>query len=398
MSSLATFDIEGLGFHNFIMITNINAAVSKLAELLDGLAEAQSWRKRRHLLDTADLSLDELSMELALAHLFKQEQSHKKPPLTILSSETVATLFYENSTRTRSSFDLAARKLGATVINLDVKTSSVAKGETLEDTALNLWAMGVNAIIMRHSISGAPSDLSAMVGDKLHIINAGDGWFAHPSQGLLDLYTILESLQALPKLGNGLENKVSENTLKGKKIAIVGDVTHSRVARSNLWLLKKLGAEVHLAGPPALLPASFGAPELGAHVHYKLEPAIKEADFVICLRLQLERQEQGLIASIDEYRKLYRVDHSRLRLAAKGVQVLHPGPINRGIEITDALAEDNNISCILKQVENGVLSRMAILTLLLHGSTSHHTSPSASASIEASASALASISTAAPSC
>lgn len=362
------------------MITNINPAVSKLAELLDGLAEAQAWRRRRHLLDTADLSFDELSMELALANLFKREKSHKKPPLSILGAATIATLFYENSTRTRSSFDLAARKLGATVINLDVKTSSVAKGETLEDTALNLWAMGVNAIIMRHSTSGAPSDLAGMVGEKLHIVNAGDGWFAHPSQGLLDLFTILECLGKLPELSESdrsVRNKVTATTLNGVKVAIVGDVAHSRVARSNLWLLKKLGAEVHMAGPPSLLPATFASPELGAHVHHKLEPALKDADFVICLRLQLERQEQGLIASIDEYRKIYRVDHSKLRLAKKEARVLHPGPINRGIEITDALAEDPAVSCILKQVENGVLSRMAVLALLLHESESHEYSPSA---------------------
>lgn len=348
------------------MLTKINHPVSKLVEALDGVAEAQAWRERRHLLDTRQLTIDEISLCLALAHYFKHNQVHKKPPLAILAANTIATVFYENSTRTKTSFDLAARKLGATVVNLDVNTSSAAKGETLEDTALNLWALGVNGIIMRHSQSGAPDDLVRNVGDKLHIVNAGDGWHAHPSQGLLDLYTILESIGHLPTFGaNGkVEKRLSETTLAGKKVAIVGDIIHSRVARSNLWLLKKLGAEVHLAGPPALLPTAFADEEFGAVVHHRLEPAIKDADFIICLRLQLERQAQGLIASIDEYRKQYRIDHDRIRLAKANVRVLHPGPINRGVEITNELAEDAIISCVLTQVENGLLCRMAILTLL----------------------------------
>jgi aspartate carbamoyltransferase catalytic subunit len=291
------------------MLTKINSPVSKLVEALDGVAEAQAWRERRHLLDTRQLTIDEISLCLALAHYYKHNQVHKKPPLTILAANTIATVFYENSTRTKTSFDLAARKLGATVVNLDVNTSSAAKGETLEDTALNLWALGVNGIIMRHSQSGAPDDLVRDLGDKLHIVNAGDGWHAHPSQGLLDLYT--QSSKALGQLPIFWRQRQSRKapelraTLAGKKVAIVGDIIHSRVARSNLWLLKKLGAEVHLAGPPALLPTTFADEEFGAVVHHRLEPAIKDADFIICLRLQLERQAQGLIASIDEYRKQY---------------------------------------------------------------------------------------------
>jgi len=349
------------------MLTKNNSPVSKLVETLDGLAEAQAWRKRRHLLDTRPLSLDEISLCLALTRHYKHNQFHKKPPQAILAATTVATLFYENSTRTKTSFDLAARKLGATVVNLDVSTSSAAKGETLEDTALNLWAMGVSGVIMRHSQSGAAEDLAAKVGEKIHVVNAGDGWHAHPSQGLLDLYTILECLGALPEISASgkLENRLNENTLKDKKVAIIGDITHSRVARSNLWLLKKLGAEVHMAGPPALLPETFADEEMGAIVHHRLEAAIKNADFIISLRLQLERQAQGLIASIDDYRKQFRLDHDRIRLAASGIRVLHPGPINRGVEITDALVEDATISCVLTQVENGVLTRMALLTLLL---------------------------------
>ena len=177
-----------------------------------------------------------------------------------------------------------------------------------------------------------PADLARLCGNKVNVINAGDGWHAHPSQGLLDLFTMLESLGNLPSLAAGakLENQLTAESLAGKKIAIIGDIAHSRVARSNLSLLKKLGAAVHFAGPPALLPANFSDPSLGAVVHHRLEPAIKNADFVISLRLQLERQTQGLVASLDEYKHFYRLDHNRLHLANSNVKVLHPGPINRG--------------------------------------------------------------------
>ena len=348
------------------MSIKLNEPVSKLLETLPSSAGAKSWRERRHLLETKSLSLSEVSTVLGLAAKFKNERSHKKAPLTVLADRTIAQVFWENSTRTRSSFELAGRKLGATILNLDVKTSSVAKGETLEDTALNLHAMGVDAIVMRHAQSGAAADLARLCGDKVNVVNAGDGWHAHPSQGLLDLFTILESLGRLPDLtAPKSEAGLDENTLAGKKIAIIGDIAHSRVARSNLFLLKKLGAEVHFAGPPSLVPANFSHPDLGAIVHNRLEPAIKDADFIISLRLQLERQAQGLIASIDEYKHFYRLDHNRIRLAESDVKVLHPGPINRGVEITAALADDAKYSLVLNQVENGVLTRMAILALLL---------------------------------
>jgi aspartate carbamoyltransferase catalytic subunit len=349
------------------MSIKLNEPVSKLLETLPGSAEAKRWHERRHLIETQSLTLDEVSMVLALTKHFKQEQAHKKAPLAILQHKTMANVFWENSTRTRSSFELAGRKLGATVLNLDVQTSSVVKGETLEDTALNLHAMGVDVIVMRHPQSGAPSDLVKLCGDKVNVINAGDGWHAHPSQGLLDLFTMLESLNMLPTLEQGgkLTNKLSDQSLTGKKIAIVGDIAHSRVARSNLSLLKKLGAEVHFAGPPSLLPTSFSHADLGAVVHHRLEPAIKDADFIISLRLQLERQEQGLIASLEEYTQFFRIDHNRIRLASAKVQVLHPGPINRGIEITSALADDAKLSLVLKQVENGILTRMSVLALVL---------------------------------
>jgi len=339
-------------------------------------AGAKAWHARQHLLDTKDLTLDEVSSQLALTRHFKQNQAHRMPPLAILSGRTAATLFHENSTRTKSSFDLAARKVGATVLNLDVKTSSAAKGESLLDTATNLYSMGVDAIIMRHSQGGTQAKLAVesnaaikrQHGDdaRLSIINAGDGASAHPSQGLLDLYTMLETLDCLPQLQSDgtVAQRLTTATLKGKKVAIIGDILHSRVARSNLWLLKKLGAEVHFAGPATLVPADFATPDYGATVHHELASAVKDADFIISLRIQMERQEQGLI-SIDEYCAKYQLNHETIKGAHPQVRILHPGPINRGTEITDTLADDAKHSLILKQVTNGVLTRMSIITLLL---------------------------------
>lgn len=353
------------------MMKTMHKPVSKdfVESVLSTNKAAKAWEERKHLITTEDLTLDEISLELALARHFKENDAQHMPPLTVLERRTIATLFYENSTRTKSSFDLAARKLGATVLHLDIKTSSAAKGESLLDTAMNLYAMGVDAVIMRHSQSGAPLDLARQAKDQLNVINAGDGSHAHPSQGLLDLFTMLEHLGALPSLSSkgAVENALTETTLKGKKVAIVGDILHSRVARSNFWLLKKLGAEVHFAGPPALVPEKFGEKEMGAKVHHQLENAIKDADFIIALRIQMERQEQGLIASLDEYKHLYRLDHDRIKTASKSknVRVLHPGPINRGVEITDELADDEDISLILTQVTNGILTRMSIIALLL---------------------------------
>lgn len=267
--------------------------------------------------------------------------------MTVLNGRTIAHIFYENSTRTRSSFEVAARRLGADVLNLDTKVSSVTKGETIVDTARQLVAMRVAAIVQRHSASGSAHLLTRELGDQVHILNAGDGWNAHPTQGLLDLLTMTEV----------------RRELSGAKVAIVGDITHSRVARSNIWLLKTMGADIHLAGPPTLIPP--GIAQLGVVVHNRLEPAIEGADFIIMLRLQLERQSDGLIPSIGEYRKLYRLDHARLKLAQPEVRVLHPGPVNRGIEMTDELVDDPYYSLITTQVTNGVAARMAALYLLL---------------------------------
>jgi aspartate carbamoyltransferase catalytic subunit len=309
-------------------------------------AAAEAWKRRRHLLETRDLTRPELDCFLDVARLCKQ--AHKnQTPLTVLAGRTVANIFYENSTRTRSSFEVASRQLGADILNLDTKVSSVTKGETIVDTARQLVAMRVAAIIQRHSASGSAHLLVRELGDQVHVLNAGDGWNSHPTQALLDLLTMTE---VRPQL-------------TGCKVAIVGDITHSRVARSNIWLLKTLGANIHLAGPPTLIPPAIGT--FGVTVHNQLEPAIEDADFIIMLRLQLERQTQGLIPSIGEYRRLFRLDHQRLKLAQPDVRVLHPGPVNRGIEMTDELVDDPYYSLIATQVTNGVAARMAAMYLLM---------------------------------
>lgn len=302
------------------------------------------WTRRRHLLGTDGLSDDEIASFIETARVFKHqpEASHGQ----LLSGRIVASAFFENSTRTRASFEIASRRLGATTVNLDVPSSSVSKGETLIDTARQLVCMGVHAIVQRHGSSGACDLLVCQLGQKVHVINAGDGWHAHPSQALLDLFTISET----------------KANLRGCKIAIVGDIAHSRVARSNIVLLKKLGADLHVAGPPTLLPANLS--EMGVTVHSAIEPAIEASRFVIALRLQLERQQQGLIPSIGEYVKLFRIDRQRLQLASPDVRLLHPGPVNRGVEVADELVDDP-LSLISEQVTNGIPSRMAILYLLL---------------------------------
>lgn len=305
------------------------------------------WRGHRHLLDTDALEVDEIECFLELARRCKEFHDSARAPHSILSNKIVANLFYENSTRTRSSFDIAATRLGASVLNLDIQTSSVVKGESIEDTALTLVAMGVNAVVQRHSSSGAAHTLAKAMHDRVCVLNAGDGWNAHPTQALLDVFTMLEIVP----------------TVKGIKVAIIGDIAHSRVARSNFWLLQKMGAEVHVCGPPSLVPKHLES--LGVHVHPTLDPALKDADFVMALRLQLERQQQGLIPSIGEYKQLFGLNHERLRIAKPNVRVMHPGPVNRGIEVTDDLIDDPTMSLLTRQVANGIPVRMAALLLLL---------------------------------
>jgi aspartate carbamoyltransferase catalytic subunit len=305
-----------------------------------------AWSGRRHLLDTKDLTVEEAEYLFALARKFKEGGGRAVPLPQVILGRTVANVFYENSTRTRSSFEIAGKTMGLNVVNLDVGASSVSKGETIEDTARTLAAMSVDIVVQRHSSSGAAHQLAQLIGDKIQVVNAGDGANAHPTQALLDALTMLEI----------------KGSLKGAKVAIIGDINHSRVARSNLWLLKKLGANVHFAGPPTLMPKQIAA--FGCQVHVKVEDALKDADFVMVLRLQLERQATGLIPSIDEYARLYRIDHNRLSYAKTGVKVMHPGPMNRDIEITNALADDPHYSLISQQVANGLAIRMATLFAL----------------------------------
>jgi len=335
------------------MGTSTAADLLELRSLRD-LPAAATWRSQQHLLDTRGMSRDQAECLFSAAAISKRLYSEGAAPLTDLADHIVANLFYENSTRTRSSFDLAARKLGAAVLNLEIGASSVVKGETITDTAQTLVSMGVSAVVQRHSSSGSAHQLAEALGNRVHVINAGDGWNAHPTQALLDVFSMREC----------------RSDLGGAKVAIIGDITHSRVARSDIWLLKLFGVDIHVAGPPTLMPAELD--NLGVTVHNRLEPAIEGADFIITLRLQLERQQQGLVPSVGEYKKLYRMDHHRLKLASTGARVMHPGPVNRGIEITDELASDRERSLIDIQVTNGIAVRMAALYLLLSPAGGHH--------------------------
>ncbi|MFO0773290.1 MAG: aspartate carbamoyltransferase catalytic subunit [Nitrospiraceae bacterium] len=302
--------------------------------------------KHKDLVGLANVSAEEMTLILDTADSFKEVSGREIKKVPALRGKTVVNLFFEPSTRTRTSFELAAKRLSADVINFSPGSSSVVKGETLLDTARNIEAMQADVIIIRHSSAGAADTLAR--GVKSSVVNAGDGWHEHPTQALLDLYTLRErKLQ-----------------FKGLKVAIVGDIMHSRVARSNLHALSKLGAEVRVAGPPTMIP--HGIEKLGATVHYTLDEALRDADVVMMLRLQLERQGRGLFPTIREYSKLYGLNGDRLKLAKPGALVMHPGPINRGVEIASDVA-DSLSSVILDQVSNGVAVRMAVLYLLTGG-------------------------------
>ncbi|HEX7124637.1 MAG TPA: aspartate carbamoyltransferase catalytic subunit [Thermodesulfobacteriota bacterium] len=300
----------------------------------------------RHLLGLRGLDAETLTGLLDAAVAFKEIASRPIKKVPALRGKTVVNLFFENSTRTRSSFEIAAKWLSADAINISASSSSVQKGETLLDTARTLEAMRPDVIVMRHPASGAPHMLAAML--RIAVVNAGDGANEHPSQGLLDALTIREK----------------KGRIAGLKVAILGDIAHSRVARSNLYGLTTLGAEVHLAGPPTLLPP--GLPALGARVHARPEPAIEGADVVMVLRLQLERMARSFVPSIREYSRFWGLDRKKLELAAPDALVMHPGPMNRGVEISSDVA-DGDASVVLDQVTNGVAVRMAILFALAGG-------------------------------
>lgn len=318
---------------------------------------ARAWR-RRHVLDLDDFSAEEIQLVFDITDAMKEVQAREVPRVPALRGVTIVTLFYEASTRTRTSFELAGKMLGADVINLSASGSSVEKGESLVDTVRTLRAVGANVIVMRHSRSGAPY-LAAQHTDA-SVINAGDGWHAHPTQALLDLYTMRTHL----------------GDLKGKKVVIIGDIMHSRVARSNLWGLTALGAEVVLSAPPTLIPAGLDgsfrhetADELAlprVQIEPDLERALCGADVVMALRLQEERMASGLLPSLREYSRLYQLSADRLACAKPGALVMHPGPMHEGVEIAADVAHGPQ-SHIEEQVTNGVAVRMAVLYLLTRG-------------------------------
>ena len=314
-----------------------------------------TWQ-RRHIISLADFTANDYETVLQTSVSFLEVLSRRNKKVPTLQSKVVANLFFESSTRTRNSFELAAKRLSADTLNFSPGTSSLSKGETILDTARTFLAMGTDIMVIRHQSAGVPlaiaKDMDALSG-KVAILNAGDGKHEHPSQALLDLLTLCTYLNPTAP---------SVKDLKGKKIAIVGDILHSRVARSNLWSLITNGAEVHLAAPPTLLPPEFA--EYGAKIHYSLEPALEDADFVMTLRLQMERMGQFLIPSLREYHARYGITRDRLSKCAPNVQVLHPGPVNRGVEISSDLMDDPRLSLIDKQVTNGVAIRMSLLYLL----------------------------------
>jgi len=299
--------------------------------------------KSRHLLGLEKVPEEDINLILDTAITFKEVLQRPIKKVPTLQGKTIVNLFFENSTRTRISFELAARRLSADVTSFQAAASSVSKGETLLDTARNIEAMKVDMVVMRHSAVGAPHFLSKMI--KSHVINAGDGTHEHPTQGLLDMYSIKE------KLGK----------INGLKVCIVGDISHSRVAMSNILGLKTMGAEVLVCGPATLIPREVE--RLGVKVYHNIDEVIPKVDVLNILRIQLERQATGLFPSIREYRKYFGINAERLKKANKKIVIMHPGPINRGVEI-DADVADSNESIILDQVENGVAVRMAILYLL----------------------------------
>ena len=300
-----------------------------------------NWN-RNSLLGLEELDVNEINLILELSKEFKENLSKKQKPSKNLEGKRIVNLFMEPSTRTRVAFEIAAKSLSADVISIASKSSSLTKGESLKDTALNIQALGADAIVIRHSSPGSPLFLSKTI--PVPIINAGDGSHEHPSQALLDIFTMQE------KLG----------TLHNKNITILGDILFSRVARSNLWGLQKMGANVTLVGPSTLVPKGFE--KMGAIVSHDIEKSLSKADAVMLLRIQHERQSSSHFPSLEEYTRIFGLSIERSALLKKEAIILHPGPINRGVEIDSTLADSKN-SVILEQVTNGIAVRMAILYL-----------------------------------
>ncbi|MEH1826031.1 MAG: aspartate carbamoyltransferase catalytic subunit [Nostoc sp.] len=341
-----------------------------------------TWN-RHHILSLADFTTTEYDTVLQTAASFQEVLSRRTKKVPTLQGQVVANLFFESSTRTRSSFELAAKRLSADTLNFAAATSSMTKGETILDTAKTYLAMGTDIMVVRHREAGVPNAIATemdRLGVKVSVLNAGDGQHEHPSQALLDLFTITTLIDpASPRL----------ELLKGKKIAIIGDILHSRVARSNIWSLIASGAEVHLAAPPTLLPKLFAeyileetegqevagekstlpspSPNQQLFIHWQLEPALQNADFVMTLRLQKERMTAHLLPSLREYHQLFGITRAKLQLCKPNVKVLHPGPVNRGVEISSDLMDDPEFSLIQSQVTSGVAVRMALLYLIGSG-------------------------------
>lgn len=307
--------------------------------------------KRRHVLGLSDFRVDEMEFVIDTARSMEEILTRDIKKVPALRGKTVVNLFFEASTRTRTSFEIAGKRLSADVVNFSSATSSVTKGETLLDTAKNIEAMKPGIVIIRHSVSGSPHFLSRFV--SCSIINAGDGANEHPSQGLLDLYTIIKA----------------KGKIKGLKIAIIGDILHSRVVRSDVHSLGRMGANLWLCGPATLAPKEME--RTGAKVTYDIKEAVKDADVVMMLRIQLERQKTAYFPSLREYSRMYGLNRAVFSLAKEDAVILHPGPINRGVELSDDLA-DCAQSRILDQVESGVAIRMALLYLLAGGYDASH--------------------------
>ena len=304
--------------------------------------------KQKDLVSIESLSADELRLILETADSFKEVSGREIKKVPALRGKTVVNLFLEPSTRTRTSFELAAKRLSADVITFSPSSSSIVKGETLLDTARNIEAMQADIIVLRHPAAGAAETLAR--GLKSSVVNAGDGWHEHPTQALVDLFTLREKQLDFP----------------GLRVAIVGDIAHSRVARSNIYALTKLGAEVRAVGPPTMIPSALD--RLGVRVYHKLDEGLRGANVIMMLRLQLERQGKALFPTIREYSQFYGLTPERLKLAEPGVWVMHPGPINRGVEIAPEVA-DSFSSVILDQAANGIAVRMGILYLLSGANT-----------------------------
>ena len=302
--------------------------------------------KSRHLLGTEGLTPEEVNLILDTAESFTEVSKREVKKVPTLRGQTVINLFFEPSTRTRTSFELAEKRLSADSLNFAANTSSVVKGETLLDTARNLEAMNPDFIVMRHAMPGAPHFLSRVC--RSSIVNAGDGSHEHPTQALLDALTIRQR----------------KSTLSGLKVAIVGDILHSRVVRSNIFLLNRMGASVTVVGPATLMPV--GIERLGVTVSHRMDEAIEGADVIMMLRIQMERQGKGYFPSVREYFSMFGLTEERVQRAKSDVIIMHPGPINRGVEIASVVA-DGPYSVILDQVTNGVAIRMAVLYLLAGG-------------------------------